>query len=784
MKVDLEEAFPAELKERFRPVKTLGAGGMGVVFEARDRNLDRRVAIKLLHLGQEEEHQIRFQREAKWMAECVHPHVVRAYDFGILGDGSAYLVLEFVEGESLEHLSMKDFGETPREALECFQENLIGVAEALDLIHQAGIIHRDIKVQNLIWDRSQSRLVIADFGLAYREDADALTKTGYMVGTLGYLSPQALRQKEPDPSDDWWALGVTLFLFLERDLPYRQTQLHGLAAGVEVAPKEAKILPKIPPYERLVRGLLTLDPETRTRGAVEVRRLLEGDGSEAVLILPEADASGRFPARLQSTQVAPATQDRRVNRWRRRVVGAVLVCLGMGIGFWGQFGRDPVPDPGGLLPPPSEAPPIDPPSPSSGERFARSARQLLKEVQSRIDQGEAAIPDFWVSAFRSQKMAPDWKRVLTTWEPWTKLEEDERASLAKVQGLYVDAHLPVFFEACLTVPPQAPQSIVPVRYRHRNGNYFEAKIEASGSWRRALLGMTELEIKIEREFEELQKQGNKGSMLAGLDWAKGFVGDYSAELRARIYSFLSTPEAYPRLISQWAALDTQELGLFRDILESARGSQNEDKAEIWNRLAMVYEFYQGHPQLWQGSLLRAPLRDWLPSGDSETVGYAWAQILGSRFFVASRAFPEVSEEEDYLQLAMKLLERDSQSPPKGQRGRVRRGVLRDLLLALSERKRSEEFSDLALREWDWIRRLPRSHGGGFLILHIVKAIPDAPRTPARLQFLKAVEDAVRQDGRRKGKKQRMGPHNRSQILRHIQWARERWEKGAGKPREP
>src|SRR5215471_18821385 len=178
----------------------LGAGGMGEVYKARDTRLERTVAIKVLpaHLAANVEFRQRFEREAKVVSSLNHPHICTLYDIG-RQDGIDYLVMEYLEGETLEARLRK--GPLP---LDQFFEIAIQVGEALDQAHQRALVHRDLKPANIMLTRSGAKLL--DFGLAkVKESASpaptasdtptlthALTQEGTIVGTIQYMAPEQL----------------------------------------------------------------------------------------------------------------------------------------------------------------------------------------------------------------------------------------------------------------------------------------------------------------------------------------------------------------------------------------------------------------------------------------------------------------------------------------------------------------------------------------------------------------------------------------------------------------
>src|SRR6516164_6193845 len=200
-------------------VAPAGAGGMGEVYRARDTRLNRVVAIKVLpiHLADKPERRERFEREARAIASLNHPHICVLHDIGHQ-DGIDYLVMEYLEGETLARRLLK--GPLP---LEQVFQYAIEIADALDSAHRKGITHRDLKPGNIMLTRSGIKLL--DFGLAkLRQDAPsgtsasqfptmhtAATAVGAIVGTVHYMAPEQLEAKEADPRTDIFAFGLVVY---------------------------------------------------------------------------------------------------------------------------------------------------------------------------------------------------------------------------------------------------------------------------------------------------------------------------------------------------------------------------------------------------------------------------------------------------------------------------------------------------------------------------------------------------------------------------------------------
>lgn len=200
----------------------LGSGAMGVVYKAYDSQIERPVAIKLLHDHlRNGEHgrdlEIRFVQEAKAAARCLHPNIVTIFDFG--NEGVPYIVMEYVEGIEL-HAHLKS---DTCIALPSATDITIQVLKALGYAHAKGVIHRDIKPANIIL-LENGNIKVSDFGVA-RLDSSDLTGTGFMVGTPNYMSPEGLLGRQVDKRSDLYSVGVLFFELLSRSRPVRDKSL-------------------------------------------------------------------------------------------------------------------------------------------------------------------------------------------------------------------------------------------------------------------------------------------------------------------------------------------------------------------------------------------------------------------------------------------------------------------------------------------------------------------------------------------------------------------------------
>src|SRR5204862_138747 len=200
----------------------IGRGGMGVVFNARDERLKRQVAVKVLppELAFREEIRLRFVREAETAARLSHPHIVPIHSVGESPDGLVYFVMAYVDGESLGAKLKRRGRLPPDEARRIMQET----ADALGAAHAFGIIHRDVKPDNILLEGTRGRVMVTDFGIAkaLSSEQGTLTEAGVAIGTPAFMSPeQAAGDREIDGRSDLYSLGVVAYQMLTGELPFQ-----------------------------------------------------------------------------------------------------------------------------------------------------------------------------------------------------------------------------------------------------------------------------------------------------------------------------------------------------------------------------------------------------------------------------------------------------------------------------------------------------------------------------------------------------------------------------------
>lgn len=299
---------------RYRLLGKLGHGGMGTVWRAHDEVVDREVAVKEPrvpdHLPERERANVheRMRREARAAARLDHPAVVGVHDVAVV-DGRPWIVMELVRGRSLGSALQ----EGTLDAREAARVGL-AVLGALEAAHAAGVLHRDVKPDNVLLGR-HGRVVLTDFGIARIEGETNLTDTGGFVGSPEYIAPERVLGQRPGPASDLWSLGVVLYTATEGVSPFRRSNTPAtLQSVLHAAPAEPAAARG--PLAEAINGLLRKDPAQRP-AAARVRELLEAAAN------PPAPA----PVQAAPTQgAAAATRSRRPGRAVWLGLGAAAVA--------------------------------------------------------------------------------------------------------------------------------------------------------------------------------------------------------------------------------------------------------------------------------------------------------------------------------------------------------------------------------------------------------------------------------------------------------------------------
>ncbi len=347
---ELQRSFP-----QYEILALVGRGGMGAVYKARQKALDRLVALKLLspEFSGDEEFTARFELEARAMARLSHPNIVTVHDFGQTAEGRLYLAMEFVDGTDLHDIIGAGEMDGP---------TALGIAaqicEALACAHGENIVHRDIKPTNIMLD-CRGRVKVADFGLARLvepgSEISGLTTVGNIMGTLDYMAPEQRRGMNVDHRADIYSLGVVLYEMLCREVPHGVFEVPSVRVGCD------------PRIDAIVTRALQREPERRYQRTQEMKSDIE--------TMPAAPAaSGSLPA------------------WTRFMKGVALVIVGMVLAtgvltLLAIRGAPPAPD----LPDLDPEPPALKPVPSSADAV-RASLEAAREVLQKSSLAETKEP--------------------------------------------------------------------------------------------------------------------------------------------------------------------------------------------------------------------------------------------------------------------------------------------------------------------------------------------------------------------------------------------------------
>jgi eukaryotic-like serine/threonine-protein kinase len=351
---------------RYSVERTLGRGAMATVELALDEQLGRRVAVKRLFasLAGDDVFQTRFLREARMAAGLSHPNLVAVYDVGEI-DGLPYIVMEYVEGETLAELMARTGPMQPDRAVDL----LLQICAGLEHAHAAGLVHRDIKPQNLLV-RRDGVAKIADFGIARALQATQLTQAGTVLGTAAYLAPEQAAGERVTAAADIYSLGAVAYELLSGRPPYTVESLADLAVAQREPP--APIAGVSLELSRAILQGLAADPEARPPSAAAFAR-------ELAQASPEPPTEPLPPPQVTAaTQIAPV-RSRTVHISRRALLvlgsllAAALVAGGLALAYDSNGGSE--------SPPPSQPRRAD--VLPRGETPSESARLLADWLRER-----------------------------------------------------------------------------------------------------------------------------------------------------------------------------------------------------------------------------------------------------------------------------------------------------------------------------------------------------------------------------------------------------------------
>ena len=353
----MTDAFQPDqvISGRYRVLRKLGGGGMADVYLCEDRTLGRRVALKVMlkRFHDDPTFVERFRREAKAAAGLNHANLVSIYDWGEV-DGTYFIVMEYVEGETLKEVVRRLGRLSGNQAVQITLQLLAAVAFA----HRAGIVHRDIKPQNVMLDR-EGNVKVMDFGIARAGDS-GMTEAGSILGTAQYLAPEQARGLQVDARSDLYSVGIVLYEMLTGTVPFKGDSAVTVALKHvnEMAPEPATLVPGLPyALNQIVLKAIAKDPMDRYQTAEEFARDLRSAQAGGPLAAAAYDVGAERTsvmtgAPTSATAVLPAqtpldetTADRARRRSRWPVVLVIILLLviaAAAFGVWRLMGGESV----------------------------------------------------------------------------------------------------------------------------------------------------------------------------------------------------------------------------------------------------------------------------------------------------------------------------------------------------------------------------------------------------------------------------------------------------------
>jgi len=327
---------PILLNKRYQLLEPLGKGGMAVVYSARDLMLDRVVAVKVLRedYSANPSFQERFRQEAKAAANLSHPNIVTMHDFG-LDNGKLFLVMEYVPGTDLKTLTKQRGRFSSEEALPLLIQACAGIGYA----HRAGLVHCDVKPQNMLVTPDM-RLKVADFGIARALATIHIDEQNDVVwGSPQYFAPEQASGAAPSPASDVYSLGIIMYEMLTGSLPFQATTATVLARLhlEEEPPLLSEMIPEISPtLEQILTKVLSKEASQRYRTADQLGRVLMNFGNArsapSLALTPEA---APVAITTPSAKAAPAPTPAPAIDWVSVGLGLVALVAVLGlIPFW------------------------------------------------------------------------------------------------------------------------------------------------------------------------------------------------------------------------------------------------------------------------------------------------------------------------------------------------------------------------------------------------------------------------------------------------------------------
>ncbi|MDQ6635649.1 MAG: serine/threonine protein kinase [Gemmatimonadota bacterium] len=443
------------LAERYHILKRIGEGGMGRVYLGEHVKMNRQCAIKVMSpaLVNDHESAARFAREASSAARIIHPNVAAVFDYGE-SDGLVYLVMEYVDGEPLSRIMAREAPLSLDRSVDLARQ----IADGLGSAHELGIVHRDLKPDNILITRNKNGREVAkvvDFGIAkvVKENAsDALTRTGLVIGTPEFMSPEQLLGDPIDARSDLYALGCIVHLMLTASPPFSASTREQMIKRrlTEDAPHIQHLDPGLPDsLDRIVVRLLARNPVERYASAAEVRDALSGTHARRhdvvnVLRTPQPTPRSAPTLSFESAMLAPTEQTDVAPAPRRRMVLAGLGVVALAGSLLAVRGLRQDPPPAAApskpvaaaqpVPAATIAPPVATPVKKalidSASRARSAARRLRRDsvakAASASASASASVPQQVRTAIDGYARAIESKRVDKLKEAYPGLTADQQ----------------------------------------------------------------------------------------------------------------------------------------------------------------------------------------------------------------------------------------------------------------------------------------------------------------------------------------------------------------------
>jgi predicted Ser/Thr protein kinase len=314
------------IADRYELEELVGSGGMSSVYRAHDRLLERSVALKILHeqYTRDEDYVERFRREARSVAQLAHPNIVTVIDRGEQ-EGRQFIVFEYVDGLNLKELVNEEGPLPVRTAIEL----ALQVARGLSFAHEQGLVHRDVKPQNVLLD-GDGRAKVTDFGIARSVDVDGMTITGTIMGTSNYIAPEQARGQPVDDQTDVYSLGCVLYELLAGHPPYEGDNFVTVAMQHvnDPVPSVRDVRPDVPPrVDFAIQRAMAKDHQERFSSMAAFAAELEAcsaevDGNDGATMVAPRAAPMRVPARA-----APRARRRHRAVWPLALLGVAVAAL-------------------------------------------------------------------------------------------------------------------------------------------------------------------------------------------------------------------------------------------------------------------------------------------------------------------------------------------------------------------------------------------------------------------------------------------------------------------------